>query len=365
MSWPSQLKGNPLAWLLEPDPPGVAYLARRELLPPDEESADFIAARRRAYQEGPIAEVLSAMDPAGYWVKPGPGYLPKYRSTAWSIILLAQLGARAADDARIGQACRYLLDQALAPGGQLSISGAPSGTIDCLQGNLCGALLDLGYEDPRLDGAFEWMARTVTGEGIAPVADRKAPLRYYAYKCGPLFACGPNLKLPCAWGAVKVVLAFGKLPLARRTPLVERAVQQGVDFLFSVDPATAAYPMGMATKPNQAWWKLGFPVFYITDLLQLLEALARLGYGRDPRLEKAWALIWEKQDAQGRWALEYDYAGKTWGEYGKKKQGNKWVTERVMRVVRVVEQKTEPRARHGFLERINGSRIGEKTEPRP
>ena len=46
--------------------------------------------------------------------------------------------------------------------------GAPSGTIDCLQGNLCWALLELGCDDPRLDGAFDWMARTVTGEGMAP-----------------------------------------------------------------------------------------------------------------------------------------------------------------------------------------------------
>ena len=71
------------------------------------------------------------------------------------------------------------------------------------------ALMALGYADPRLETAYEWMARTVTGEGIAPIADRDAPLRYYAGKCGPLFACGSNNKLPCAWGAAKVMLAFG------------------------------------------------------------------------------------------------------------------------------------------------------------
>src|SRR5690606_18891865 len=119
----------------------------------------------------------------------------------------------AALDERIARACGYLLDQALNPGGQFSAlaSGAPSGTADCLQGNLCTALLDLGYDDPRLEGAFEWMARSVTGEGVAPVQDSQAVVRYYAGKCGPRFACGSNNKLPCAWGAVKVMLAFGKL----------------------------------------------------------------------------------------------------------------------------------------------------------
>ncbi|MCE7980071.1 MAG: hypothetical protein DYG89_02670 [Caldilinea sp. CFX5] len=32
------------------------------------------------------------------------------------------------------------------------------------------------------------------------------------------------------------------------------------------------------------WWKFGFPVFYITDLLQIAEALGSLGHGHDSRL---------------------------------------------------------------------------------
>jgi len=79
--------------------------------------------------------------PAGYWVEPGPGYLPKYRSTIWSIQLLAQLGASVEQDPRIAQACAYILDHALAPGGQFTASGAPSGTGDCLQGEFIGSLM--------------------------------------------------------------------------------------------------------------------------------------------------------------------------------------------------------------------------------
>ncbi len=75
------------------------------------------------------------------------------------------------------------------------------------------------------------MARSVTGEGVAPLSDKTAPVRYYAGKCGPNFACGANNKCSCAWGAVKVMLAFSKLPRARWTPLIDRAMQAGVDFL--------------------------------------------------------------------------------------------------------------------------------------
>jgi|DewCreStandDraft_4_1066084.scaffolds.fasta_scaffold13579_3 hypothetical protein len=145
------------------------------------------------------------MDRSGFWAKPGPGYLPKYRSTVWSIILLAQLGASIEEDKRIGQACAYVLDQALTEGGQFTASGAPSGTADCLQGNLC-------------------------------------------------------------------------------------------------------------------------------------RALAALGYSADPRLKNALALIRGKQDAQGRWPLEYDYTGKTWINFGPKGQPNKWVTLRALRVLKAVSK---------------------------
>jgi hypothetical protein len=334
MSWQDQLNGDSLAWLLEPDEPGVRYLALRDLLdrPPDD--PELVAAQAAAYAEGPILAILAEVDDTGCWAKPGPGYNPKYRATVWSIIMLAQLGASAAHDERITRACAYLLDHALTAGGHFTISGAPSGTIDCIQGNLCAALLDLGYDDPRLEGAFEWMARSVTGEGVAPMEDRQAKVRFYSGKCGPGFACGANNKLPCAWGAVKVMLAFGKWPVERRTPLIERAIQQGVDFLFSTDPASADYPTGWSDKPSRNWWKFGFPVFYITDLLQNVEALVGLGYGDDPRLANALDVIREKQDAQGRWTLEYDYAGKTWVDIGVKKQPNKWVTLRALRVLK-------------------------------
>ena len=343
MSWQEQLKGNPLTWLLEPESPGVRYLAMRDLLDYTEDDLEFTAAKRAAHTEGPIARILDEMEEEGYWTRPGPGYNPKYRSSVWSLIMLAQMGATPQEDERIEHACAYFFEQGLASEGQFTASGAPSGTVDCLQGNLCWTFLALGYVDPRLDQAFEWMARTVTGEGLAPNSERQAPVRYYAGQCGPTFACGSNNKLPCAWGGIKVMLAFSKLPVERRTQLVENAIKQGVDFLFSVDPAEANYPCGWNDKPSRNWWKFGFPVFYVTDLLQNVEALVGLGYGRDPRLANALEVIREKQDEQGRWSLDYNYLGKTWVDIGEKRQPDKWVTLRALRVLKTArENKLQP-----------------------
>jgi hypothetical protein len=334
MFWQTQLKGDSLSWVLEEASPGVRYLAMRDLLDLAQDDPELQAARTEAHTDGPIAAILDEMEESGYWARPGPGYNPKYRSSVWSLILLAQLGATVGEDERIAKACEYMLANGLTDRGQFTTSGAPSGTADCLQGNMCWALVELGVDVPRLEKAFEWMARTVTGEGLAPKSDRQAEVRYYAGQCGPTFACGSNNKLPCAWGGVKVMLAFSVLPAEHHTPLIERAIDRGINFLFSVDPAEADYPTGWTDKPSRNWWKFGFPVFYVTDLLQNVEALVRLGYGSDPRLVNSLEIIRDKQDDQGRWSLEYNYIGKTWLDFGAKREPNKRVTLRALRVLK-------------------------------
>ncbi len=339
MSWNKDtLDADSITWLETSSIPEIRYMTGRDLLGLPDSDTRQQAAKKEAYDSGTIALVLSKMVGDGYWQKAGPGYGPKYKSSVWSVTLLAQLGADVNGDPRVDQACQYILDNSMARHGQMSYNGQPSGTFDCLQGNLCWALLKMGCTDPRLNLAFDWMARSVTGEGIAPMTEKKAELRYYAYKCAPNFACGANGKLPCAWGAVKVMQALAELPADKRTPMIKQAIQQGIDFLFSVDPITADYPRDTVGKPNRDWWQFGFPVFYISDLLQVADVLTRLGFGRDVRLQSTLDLIRQKQDEQGRWNLEYRYGSKTWGNYGKGGKPNEWVTLRALRVIKQAGQ---------------------------
>jgi hypothetical protein len=321
-----------LEWLLEPQDAAVRYLARRDLTSCGLEELMFL--QEKAHASGPIVRILDNMQPEGYWVQPGAGYYPKYTGTVWSVILLSQLGGSLDIDKRIAAACAYLISHALTAHGQFTVNGKPSGTADCLQGNLCAALTDLGCRNAFLDKAFEWMARSITGDGVAPATEKDASLRYYAGKCGPNFACGANNKLPCAWGAIKTMLAFSKLPKNKRTPLIEKAIRIGIDFLLSVDPAEANYPCGYADKPSSNWVKFGFPVFYVTDILQNLEALTALGYAEDPRLARALQFVRWKQTPEGRWKMEYEYNGKTWVNFSPKNTPDKWVTLRAMRVLK-------------------------------
>jgi len=115
---------------------------------------------------------------------------------------------------------------------------------------------------------------------------------------------------------------------------MKAAVDQGVEFLLGHDPATADYPFGFGNKPSSSWFKFGYPLGYVADVLQNLEVLVALGQAAAPQLARALELVEDKQDSQGRWRMEYSYNGKMWVNIEKKGQRSKWITLRAVRVLK-------------------------------
>jgi hypothetical protein len=204
--------------------------------------------------------------------------------------------------------------------------------------------MDMGCNDVRIDIAYEWTARTVTGEGLplkvtseglVHADSGSTGLRSLSYITGSLFTCRMNKGRSCAWAGAKVMLALSRLPVERRSGLIKRAIEAGVKYFFSADPATAVFPGEMAPVPDPRWWHFHFPVTGM-DILQVAEGLTALGYGGDPRLANTLDLIRGKQDEHGRWLLEtnYGYWHKWWVNYGSINKPNKWVTLRALRVLK-------------------------------
>jgi hypothetical protein len=334
VNWLDHVRADPLPWLLAEDTPAVRAATLQRLLGERPDAPRVTAARQAAMHADPIASILTAQDPAGWWVKPGPGYSPKYRGTVWQLIFLDQLGADGAHP-QVAAACDYVLSWTATSDGGFGAAGTvaqaqppPSRVLHCLNGNLVRALIGFGrLDDERLQPAVDWAARAITGEGID---------RWYASgTSGPGFACGANDGQPCAWGALKELSALARIPSRRRSPLVRNAVAQGVEFLFSRDPADADYPMGWGnTKPNRSWFKPGFPLAYVSDVLQTLEVLAELGHARDERLTRALAWLEGLQDGDGQWPNRYAYNGKTWIDIERQGEPSKWVTLRACTVLR-------------------------------
>jgi len=323
-----------LPWLLEDDDPAVRHQALRSLLDRPEDAPEVRRARRAAMRADPIRTILEAQHPDGYWVKPGPGYAPKYTGTVWQLIFLDQLGADPSDQ-RIRRACGYVLSHTQAESGGFGASGRvdalrppSSEVVHCLNGNLLRALIGFGFlEDERVGRAIDWEARAITGQGDVPF--------YQSGTSGPGFRCGINEGLPCGWGASKALLGLARIPPKRRRPIVRPALEEGIEFLLSVDPATALYPMGWGnTEPSKLWFKLGFPAGYQADFLEILEVATELGRARDPRLGTSIELLLSKRGRDGRWCNEHAFNRKTWIDFERQGKPSKWVTLRACRVLR-------------------------------
>jgi hypothetical protein len=296
-----------------------------------------VAARADVMTAGPVPAILAGQSPEGWWDKPGHGYTHKYTGTVWSLSFLAQLGADP-HHPQVRLATDYVLDHSRVgpPYGGFGVNPSPGRLIQCLQGNLIAALIRLGrLGDPRLTEAIEWLARSVTGEAIHPAQESKAAPRYYlSGNAGPGFLCAANGGLACAWGAIKAMIALAALPPADRTQQVVAAIERGVTYLLGRDPARADYEAAYSEKPSGSWFKFGYPLGYVSDVLQNAEALVALGYRHDPRLQPALALIAAKADQQGRWKMEYSYNGKMWADVERKGRPSKWVTLRALRCLR-------------------------------
>lgn len=332
-SWYSRLNADPGPWLLDESTPAVRAATLQRLMGSGASDPDVVTAREAAMQSDPIRSILEAQDPEGWWVKPGPGYAPKYRGTVWNLMFLEQLGADP-DHPKVRTAVEYVLRVCPTSGGAFGCSGShketpppPSSALHCLNGNLLRAIIGLGYlDDPRVQAAIDWQTRSITGDGIE---------RWYSSRTsGPGFACGVNEGLPCGWGAVKALRGLAAIPPHRRSTSVIAAIDTGVEFLFSRDPAAADYPMGYGnTEPSQLWFKPGFPSGYHADVLQVLEVLTELGHGSDERLDSAFDWLIGLQDARGRWANRYAYNRKTTVDFEAQGKPSKWVTLRACTVL--------------------------------
>lgn len=329
--WREAFVRDPLPWLLERDTPAVRHLALRDLLDEPVDAPAVRRARAAAMRVDPIASILANQQPDGWWVKPGAGYAPKYTGTVWSFMFLDQFGADGANDG-VRRAGGYILRNTQAATGAFVCSGRvregqppPAEALHCLHGNVLRAFIRFGWlDDERIRAAVEWQARSITGEGFDSY--------FRSATSGPGFRCAINGHEPCAWGAIKALSALSAISSRRRSVAVRRAIDHGVAFLLSHDPAAADYPTD--TRVSASWFRLGSPSGYVADVLQNLEVLAELGRARDRRVATAIGWLVRQQDAQGRYRNRHAYNGKLWANADPQGAPSKWVTLRAARVLR-------------------------------
>ena len=300
--WQSNLKADPIPWLLERENPSARYLTLRHLLDSGEPDSQVTEARHAILNWPPVRDILAAMDPLDFWGRADKPFYGGAVGTHAMLHLLAELGAPPIPQLR--SACENLLAHGQHASGGFSHDGSAGRVLLCYTGNTIRTLLHFGYgDDPRLERALEYLTRrsTATGGLTCRYADGEM----------------------CQWGISKALVAFAELPPADRTPermaAVETLADAVLDYEFDFEGRDAP------------WLRFGFPLNYQSDLVELCDALARLSYGCDPRLRRLLDIVLAAQTAEGRWIKQY---GTRAFRIEKQGQPSKWITVRALRAVK-------------------------------
>ena len=304
--WQSDLKSDPIPWLLERQNPSARYLTLRHLLDSGEPDSQVTEARMAIPAWPPVRKILALMDPVNFWGRADKPFYGGAVGTHATLHLLAELGMP--HTSQLEAACENLFEHGQHESGGFTYDGTPGRILLCGTGNAIRTLLHFGYQGtPRLERAFEYLVKrsTIPGGLTCPYADGEQ----------------------CQWGITKALVAFAELPAADRTPERMRAVEALAD-------AVLDHAFDFEGR-DARWLNFGFPLDYQSDLVELCDVLGRLAYGLDPRLRRLLDMVLAAQTADGRWIKRY---GTRALQVEKKGQPSKWITIRALRALKHTQQ---------------------------
>lgn len=288
------------SWLLAARTPSIRYLTLRRLLDQPRVAPEVIAAWEEMKAAGPIPMILASQTRAGNWAGERGYYTPKYTSTHWSMLLLAELAADGSDP-HLQRGAAYML---AATREELE-RGLAQGTygLSCFWGNLLRYALHSGF-------AGDWRLQTIVD--------------YLAHDAAGGWQCQHNYGLPCAWGAARALFGLAALPARYRSAPAERAVAGGLAFLLEGGLlAQGDYP---AQRVHRLWQRLNFPLFYQADVLFVLRVLGELDALDRPGAQPALEWLRTRRRENGRWRGASPFRRRTWPELADREETARWVS---------------------------------------
>ncbi len=304
----SSLRGDPIPWLLEPDEPAVRYWTLVDVLGRPLHDRE-VTATRDAIPGSPIVRsIMARRNRKGLWGPKADYYLPKCSGTFWTLSALGEMGLAVADDG-IRQACEYMFahqgDDGAFRRARQSTGKAETVPMPCTHARIVRFLVRFGLgDDPRTQRAMDWLLATERPDG-GWLCDRSGR--------------------GCLRATIDYLRAAALVPALAATPTTARAAEWVYRLLL--EPGMGRYHV------EDAWTEFSYPEFGYS-LLGALDGLTRLGYGPDrPKVAAAVQAILDKQDADGRWRMDY-VARRPPADFGPAGAPNKWVTLEAVRVIK-------------------------------
>lgn len=344
IDWLRIFRESPIDWLLERSNPSVRYFTLRDILGKPENNLEVMDARRAIPKSAAVQKILRKQNSHGCWEKPDSPYLPKYKSSYWTLMILGRLGMDRTNE-KVAKACEFIFQFQNDDGGfQSESTGSASreyryrrlrnkelpsrreyvsslifeSQASCLTGNVVSALIRMGYtNDHRVNKALEWLVRVQNKDG--------------GWLC-PYWKAHARDKHGCFMGTICPMEAFSEVPREDLTKEVSATISRGAEFLLMHHLFKADHHNYKVI--NQAFSELSFPWFAGYNILRGLDVLTKLGYAKDPRLDEAIDIILQKQQSNGAWVLENSPMGRMQTDIERKGQPSKWVTFIALRILK-------------------------------
>ena len=316
-----------MSWLLEPSNPSVRFWALQDLEGRDPSDPEVRETQYAIMESPPVKAILDGQSPEGHWGDPRNMYLPKYTATTHSLLILAELGARRTPAIERGIEHMFLYQR---NSGHFFVDlpasekGRASAMKDgcCLDGNVLYYLVHFGYlDDSRTQKLLDF---TVDYHSV-DVAGWKC--RSYPINPGGVFPAN------CYMGAAKMLRALSTIPPEKRGREIGNVIDREVENILENGVYRYLRKPDGSRKEKTGWKRFGFPLFYQSDTLEVLDTLTRLGV-HDERMHDSVDLVLKAQEPDGRWLLINTFNGKMWVDIEKKGLLSKWITLRALRALR-------------------------------
>lgn len=334
-----------LDWLLERTQPWVRYNALVDLLDVPRGSVEARGALAEMMCTPPASRILERLDEdEGYTNRAAEakwgvaavrgGYVPKYRGAAWKLLFLAEMGADPTNEG-VRALCEHILTYAFDPrygtfNIRLDAGGRPDYTlIPCFMGNMVWALCRLGHGGRReVRDAFDWLVRYQRFDD----GDWRPPTSF-PYKGSRDRCWGRHT---CYWGVTKLLRAMTVVPSGFWTPEAEAVREKGVGFVVKHRLICSSHnPTRSITVNNTRPQRLTAPLTYYDDAVEIASNLLSLG-AEDEAIRETIHYVLVKRNDRGRWALD-NAPGPVDSPFGSKGCENKWITFRVLRMLKLAE----------------------------
>jgi hypothetical protein len=321
------LRADILNWLLESADPSVRFWALQTLQDKPPTHAEVQAAQEALMRSPAVKAILAAQAAEGYWNKPDNMYLPKYTATTHSLLILAELGAKRTP--AIERAMEHLFKFQLDSGHFTIVQpktkkGYASVLTDggCFTGNILYYAIHFGYlNDPRVQRAVDFLIRTHSAK------DGGWSCRAYPINRAGVFPTN------CYMAMMKVLRGLSAIPKRQRSASVQAILKKDVEVTLENRIFRYLRAPDGSRKVKQGWTRFGFPLFYQSDALEVLDTLTRL-HVRDDRMQDAIDLVLANRGPDGKWRLQNTFNGKMWHDVDVKRQPSKWITLRALSVLR-------------------------------